>query len=348
MKTISYIFIPIFIFVFFSCTVYREIPIDVLKAEEFTFPGKGSTAGFLYRNFKYPNDTLQHYFMDNEMLYKDKANLDKNIDSLAAASCLSSASSVLYRNGVIGKPVLFPAEMMPDLRKEKIFPLPSAFVHLLGQSANVSYIVSLEVFSYFFSHFTGTTKADEYEQVTVAGVWSLYKAETGAMVDSKAMIDTVYWSPENNQEDQGDLKMPPQLTAILQASETFGENYARKFFSEWITVDRILIIPPLEEFRMAAEYASQQDWEKARGIWERYSGDRLGRLAVNARYNIALSYEISDQIEEAINRINQAYSLAKIYNNRHELEMIRNYQSVLSQRKKEIDRLKLLEKKGNR
>ncbi len=341
MKTISPIFIPIFIFAFFSCTVYREMPIDVLKAEEFVIPEKGSNTGFLYRNFKYPNDTLQYYFLDNEMLIKDKATQGKNIDSLAAANCLSSVSSVMYQNGVIGKPVIFPAEMMPRLSLEKNFPIPSTLIQKLAQSANVKFIISLEVFSYFFSHFSGASKADAYEQVAVAGVWSLYKAETGEMMDSKVMIDTIYWSPENNQTDQRGLELPPRLTAILQASEVFGENYAKRFFSEWITVDRLLIIPPPEEFRLAAEYASEQEWEKAREIWERYSNDRLGRLAISARYNIALSYEISDQIEAAIDWLNQAFTLAKVYNNRHELELIKRYQLILLQRKKEIDRLKI-------
>ena len=45
-----------------SCTVYKEYTIDVYQPGEIAVTGDVKNIALIYRNFKYTNDTLQHYY----------------------------------------------------------------------------------------------------------------------------------------------------------------------------------------------------------------------------------------------------------------------------------------------
>ncbi len=253
-----------------ACTIYQTVPIEILRAEEARLPGNVSRIGWLYRNFKYAGDTLQHYYRVGDHLRRDVVHQPVNIDSLAATACLASAARSFSENGIAGEAVFFPWDMMPRASGEKLGPLPASLVKKLAEPAQAGVIISLETFSWFYSRFPEDSQGEEARQVELAGVWAVYDAATGRLRENKAMVDTVYWNVET-----GEGKLPPRVPAIELAADHFGESFAKRFYSEWITTDRLMIIPPLEAFRQAAELAGEQDWEGAREIWKRYAPETV-------------------------------------------------------------------------
>jgi len=328
------------LFLLSACTVYQTVPIEIFRPEEARLPSGASRIGWLYRNFKYAGDTLQHYYRDGDQLRRDLPGKRMNIDSLAAAACLTAASRSFSENGISGEAVFFPLDIMPRVTGEKLSPLPPSLMMKLAQPAKAGIIISLETFSWFYSRFPGDSQSAEARQVELAGVWAVYDAVTGKLRETKSMVDTVYWDAA----ESGNDKLPPRIPAIELAAEHFGEKYARRFYSEWLTTDRLLVIPPLEEFRMAAEMAGKQDWEGAREIWERYAGDRFGKLAITACYNLALDAEIHDKLNDAGKWISRASALAATYHNRKEMELVNSYQTILTRRREEIRRLEEMAK----
>lgn len=322
---------------FFSCTVYEPIPIEVIRSREVPLQVEGNQVALMYRNFKYPGDTLQHYYRDGGYLRKDKENPEQNIDSIAVYSCLQSAAQKFAENGMTSVPAIYPVDFMPGITGEKIAALPASLVRKIIQPSRADYLVSLETFSYFYSRFPGDSRESELRQVVMAGLWAVYDGHSGEVVDSRQMVDTLYWDEADEAVASGKSPLPPRLPAIRLAAEVFGENYAGKFNSGWVKVDRMLIVPPLEEFRIAANYAQEQKWEQAIEIWHRYTPGHMGKLAITARYNLALAAEINDNLEEANNQINSAYDLASVYKNKNELKMVLLYREILRKRQKEID-----------
>ena len=110
--------------VFFACTIYEPIPIEVMRSSEIRLPMEGKQIALLYRNFKFPGDTLQHYYRDGEYLRKVKENQDSHLDSLAVISCLQGAAEVLVSKGSGPAPSVYPIDMMPEVTGEKIPALP--------------------------------------------------------------------------------------------------------------------------------------------------------------------------------------------------------------------------------
>ena len=76
-----------------ACTVYKDFPIDVYKPGEVSVPSNAKNLVLVYRNFKYPTDTLQHYYKDNYQLKKAADN--SNLDSVLVVSCLKELAQNL-------------------------------------------------------------------------------------------------------------------------------------------------------------------------------------------------------------------------------------------------------------
>jgi hypothetical protein len=342
MKTKNRFLIPVIcLLILSSCTVYRNIPIEILRTREVKLPSSVGRIAFVYRNFKYNNDTLQNYFLKNELLVKDLGNQGKNVDSIIVTTCLHSAANALVQNGICHDPVIYPLDIFPRQTGEGIHPLPSDLIKKLALPAQAEIIILLETFSYFFSQ-NGTQMGTEFQEAKMAGIWTMYSAASGAVTDRKTMTDTVYW---NKYDENGNVKketLPPRLPALQQAGEVFGENYARRFYPDWTKVDRLMIIPPLEDFRLAAEYTDKKEWDKADSIWSKYTDRRFGRLAISALYNLSLAKEINDNLNEALNQISKASDLAKSYPNSNEHKLTESYREILIQRIRDIEKAKKL------
>jgi tetratricopeptide (TPR) repeat protein len=160
-------------------------------------------------------------------------------------------------------------------------------------------------------------------------------------IERKTLIDTVYW---NAYDEQGNYdknsKLPPRLSALKIASQMAGENYSKRFLASWVTVKRMYSIPPLPDFEAAEKYLLKGDWDNAIMLWKRYAADKNGKMAINARYNLALAYEMKDDLETANQWLTAAQQIAADYRSKEDLKRIAAYQKVLAQRIKEVERLK--------
>jgi hypothetical protein len=98
-------------------------------------------------------------------------------------------------------------------------------------------------------------------------------------------------------------------------------------------------IPPIPDFEAAEKYLVKGDWDSAIMLWKRYANDKNGKTAIKARYNLALGFEMKDDLVTAIQWLTAAQQIAADNKSKEDLKMISAYQKVLAQRKKEIERL---------
>jgi tetratricopeptide (TPR) repeat protein len=98
-------------------------------------------------------------------------------------------------------------------------------------------------------------------------------------------------------------------------------------------------VPPLPDFAMADEYVQKGEWDNAILLWKRYADESNGKIAINARYNLALGYEMKDDFDTAEKWLNAALQIATAYHSKEDLKMIFQYQQLLAKRKKDILRL---------
>lgn len=329
----------IFLLTFASCTVYQQYPIDVYKPSAVDVPENARSVALLYRNFKYPSDTLQHYFKKDFELRKAK-NDPGNIDSLMVMSCLNELAANLKSSNAFESVYIIPYHVFKRHSGDKLPPLDFGLIKKITSSVKADLLISLETFSFFYASYPETYESIASDEVITAAVWTVYNPEKEKLAERKSMIDTVVWhgyDAEGNYEPG--YKAPPRIDALRTASETAGRNYSERLYPSWQTVHRDYSIPPLPDFTEAAYHFEEGEWDKAINLWKKYADDRNGKMAIAARYNIALAYEIKDEIDLALKWLGAARGLAVNTRSRDDIKRIMQYQQKLEQRKKEIQKL---------
>jgi len=321
-----------------GCTVYKEYPIDVYKPGEVNVPSNVKNIALVYRDFKYKNDTLQHFYKDDYELKKAKGD-PKNLDSILVSSCLQELAANLKEHNNYNRIHIF-----PDIFKlhsgNKLPVLDFDMVKKITAASETDLLISLESFSYFYSEYETDENVPASREVITAAAWGVYDPVTEKVLERKTMIDTAYWNAyDENGNYQNNSKLPPRLMALRIASQMAGENYSKRFYATWQSVLRMYSIPPLPDFEAAEKYIQKNDWDNAILLWKRYADDKNGKLAINARYNLALAYEMKDDIDTAWKWLAAAKQIASDYRSKNDMKMITKYQNVLAKRKEQIDRL---------
>ena len=322
-----------------GCTVYQEYPIEVYKPGETNIPSSARNVALIYRNFKYDSDTLQHFYKKNSRLVKEK-NDPQNMDSLLVQANLNNLATQLKQNNTFDNVHIFPYNSFERHSGDHLAALPPELTQKITAATTSDLLISLETFSYFFSTWQEASGSPKNNEVITIAVWGIYDAGQADPLERKTMIDTIYW---NGYDEQGNTirgyHPPPRLEALKIASALAGENYGKRFHASWETVSRMYSIPPLPDFSEAAYYFEEGNLDRAIALWKKYADENNGKLSINARYNLALAYEMKDDIETAEKWLNAASQTAQTYRSKSDLQMIRTYQNALATRKKEINRL---------
>ena len=329
----------IVLILFSACTIYKEYPIEVYKPGDITIPPEVKKAAVVYRNFKYPGDSLQNYFKIDNRLVRAKNDPD-NLDSIMVSVCINKLANKLDANNSFDQIKILRYNMFKRHISEKLPDLSPGLLKKIGNSTGVEWLILLETFSWFFSKYSETLDMPESQEVITVAVWGIYDISKAVRIERKTMIDTVFW---NGYDEEGNYikgyRMPERMRAMPIAAAKAGENYANRFYASWQTVYRNYSVPPLPDFSDAAYYFEEGKFDIAIALWKKYSETKNGKLAIKARYNLALAYEMKDEIETAQKWLKNAYSLAVDYRSREDLKMIRSYEKILSERLKEIQRI---------
>ncbi len=322
-----------------ACTVYKEYPIEVYKPGEVKVSPDAERVALVYRNFKYPGDTLLHYYRKGSRLVKTRKD-PANLDSMMVFSCLNGFAKELKNNEVFDEVKIFPYNSFRRHTGETLPEIPPGIIRQMGEAAGSDWLVALETFSCFFTTHPGAYEQPEANEVVTVAVWGIYDARHQKQVERKTLIDTLVWDKYDAQGNyQRGTRLPPRIKSLQIASTMAGEKYAERFYPSWETVYRMYSVPPLPDFSDAARLFEDGKWDRAIALWKKYAPKNQGRLAVNARYNLALAYEMKDDIPMAEKWLDAAYELALSYRDKDDLKMIRAYQKALDVRKKQIKRL---------
>lgn len=322
-----------------SCTVYKEYPIEIYQPGVIPVPPETDNVAIVYRNFKYKNDTLQHYYQDDFRLKKAK-NEPANLDSVLVNLCIEELAKNLKEKNAFNNIHIFP-ELFSLHFGEKLPALDFNTVDKIAETTDADLLVSLETYSYFYSEYSSTEQTSgKSNEVITAAIWAVYNPNTQKLIEHKTMIDTIFWNGyDNNGNYQRKSKLPPRITALKIASQLAGENYSKRFFASWQTVNRMYSVPPLPDFAAADEYVQKGEWDNAIMLWKRYADDSNGKMAINARYNLALGYEMKDELETAQKWLIAAQQIAADYKSKEDLKMILQYRKLLAKRLNDLTKL---------
>lgn len=153
-------------------------------------------------------------------------------------------------------------------------------------------------------------------------LWRLYVNDSIAPYDEYRGIDTLYYYNRSSMPSEEYISV---TSVIREGSADVGFRYGIKHIPLWTEVSRVVFRGGERELLEAAEYTDRGEWEKAAEIWKVMTENTSERISARAFHNLAIFYELQDDIPTASNYADRAYALWK---NRY----IQNYKKQLKQR----------------
>lgn len=107
---------------------------------------------------------------------------------------------------------------------------------------------------------------------------------------------------------------------VKQNSNEIGHLYAQRTFHHWIRVSRDYYVNGSSNLQIAKRRAQTGNWDGAAELWLKDTQSSKRKVAGRACYNMAISSEINDDLDKAIEWAQKSY---EDYNNRLALDYVR-------------------------
>lgn len=155
--------------------------------------------------------------------------------------------------------------------------------------------------------------------------------------------DTVYWGAESNSRKRGIKELPKREDALVDGALYVGQNTVNRLVPYWDKVDRYFFNPNKRYFKQAMDSVYVKNWKSAISNWQTAMNQSTSNWTkAQAANNIAIAYEITGNIDKALEYASQAfYSLQELsFADYNSFIRISDYVTELIQRRKDMITLK--------
>ena len=155
--------------------------------------------------------------------------------------------------------------------------------------------------------------------------------------------DTVYWGAESNSRKRGIKELPKREDALVDGALYVGQNTVNRLVPYWDKVDRYFFNPNKKYFKQAMDSVYVKNWKSAISNWQTAMNQSTSNWTkAQAANNIAIAYEITGNIDKALEYASQAfYSLQELsFADYNSFIRISDYVTELIQRRKDMITLK--------
>lgn len=137
-------------------------------------------------------------------------------------------------------------------------------------------------------------------------LWRVYVEDLDAPLDEYLQQDTLFYM--NRQSSPSSSYLNP-TDVIRDGSQEMGFRYGLRHIPKWKEVSRVIFRGGSPGLREAAELTDQGAWDEAAQIWVPLIRDEDKKIAARACHNLAVHYELLDDVVTATNYIRRASKL---------------------------------------
>jgi hypothetical protein len=149
--------------------------------------------------------------------------------------------------------------------------------------------------------------------------YRFYHGSDGTILDEYRYDNQFSYSRTASTSSSALYMLPNKKKVIAQIASVSGDLYAHRIAPMWRIVKRCYYTTPGKELAHGHQCVIQKNWTDARNTWEDlYKNAPTNRMKGIAAYNIALSYEMDDNLDSAVEWANKAKNLfvkGSIYDN---------------------------------
>ena len=147
--------------------------------------------------------------------------------------------------------------------------------------------------------------------VNVRPTINLYLPGRDTPVTTVNASDSIYWDEVGGSYNNVRNRLISEQEMVKQASDFAGTVPVKSLLPHWTTTERTYFTNGNIKMRDGVVYAREGQWDKAAELWQQaYSSSKSAKKQCYAAYNLALAYEMQDNIEEAFKWITTALEKA--------------------------------------
>ncbi len=324
-----------------SCTKLLYTSLDVLRPAKIAFNDDVNNILIINNTIPQPAEighTTQFAFEEGE-------KVTINSDSLSIF-CLGALKEDVESKDFFASVQLSPNSINTSTDFESANYISHVTVQALCKSTQTDAVISLdkiivkdeltEVFEPLINSYISTL------ELNFESYWSIHypgKEEFYAL----QFKDTVYWEAESNSRKKGIKEFPKRENALIDGALYVGQKTVNRLVPYWEKVDRYFFNPNKKYFKQAMDSVYTKNWESAISNWKTaMSESKSSWIKAQAANNIAIAYEITGNIDKALEYASQAfYNLQELsFADYNSFIRISDYVSELTKRKKEMTALK--------
>lgn len=292
-----------------GCRSVKSVVVEIQKPAQILLPKTINNIGIINNAVPQP-DTWGH----SEAVYSGGKRLEEPI-TLASDSNIVFLTETLFNNLIsldhFNNVSLYEFPLRNDLSfSEEEHPIDSAMIKEISQITNSDALISIDRFL-----INTTTRKEPYDIETNLKVLDL-KVDVRFRIFSKEgkqisspfyLTDSIYWlGVYRNETLISESAVPTREEAIKEGAEYMAEKIANAFVHTWREVPRIYY----GDVKEANKKAETNDWANALRLWEEaYNKEQKPKKKARLANNIALAYEISDDIKNALKWAQISYDL---------------------------------------
>ena len=304
MTKYSYSLLVCCVLLFSGCQSIEQLSIDYMLPAEVSFPSALRRVAVVNNMPPIPDNKL--ILEENDEKKKDETEIARktkyfNGDGKIATESLAEAlaNENYFDEVIICDSALRAHDMIPresTLSKEE--------VEKLTQSLDADFLIALEnvqmrsirKIEYLpeWGVYAGTLDLKVYPTVKV-----YLPQRNGPMVTVNAS-DSIFWDHAAPSMAQAGAGLISEKEMLREASEFAGTIPVSHMLPHWKTASRYLFTGGSVNMRDAAVYVRENSWDKAFKLWEQsFNTAKSDKKKMQSAYNIAVYYEIKDELEQA-------------------------------------------------
>jgi hypothetical protein len=323
-----------------SCSELLYTSLDVLRPAKVAFAPNANNLLIVNNTTKQP-DNLGHR---TELLNQKTKVVSVETDSIPLF-CLGSLTEELENNGFFTTVQLKQKSGNTSANFSIIAPLEDDSVTKLCRQYQADVILALDkikvnddISEYYINESGSYLSVFE---VRYESYWSIHYPNQTEVTPIQ-LKDTIFWESESYARKRDMDALPKRMDGIIDGALNVGKKSVNRFLPYWDKVDRYFFSNKNKYIKRGLDSVYVKNWKSAIQSWEKAYKSKNPWIQYQAANNIAVAYEISGDVDKAIQYAAFAYySLGKSpFQDNKTFTYLASYLVELNDRKKDIATLK--------
>ena len=280
-----------------SCVSTHSLNLDVLRPATVTIEPEIVSVLVMDNSMPFRGDSI-HKITTSKGVYLIDTILVDNFGEIAGTSLSENLKNRVFFDSVYyhNTSKLYSSDLgylSEEIMKKRINDLCNVY--------NVEAIISLESYNYKTElNFVDLTEF-YYGSLDISGgiYWKIYE-KGGNILDMFVQTDNIFWDDHNNNYSSILKSLPSQREGLEVFADYLGEAFIKHIVPYWETVQRQYYSSGHYLFLRANDLHKANNWEDAAKIWYYVYENGNSKQKARAAYNLALSYEVRGDFDEAL------------------------------------------------